>query len=637
MAETGQTSSQRRESWSSRQLACLSCRRKKVKCQPDPAGSSSCGLCAKLQKECYVPEFDERRRTHNKALIDKLRAENARLKAELEDHRTFCLMNDHLDGANDTVLSRQEYSTEFGGLFNNPSPFDGTATSSTSSRSDNMIVRLCGGQRQLNSDRVGRLRFFGPTSSLHLMESVTSSILARESSGINSTSWQEDFPLEVQDYLLDLYWRFHHKVLPCIHKEAFLRDMKNGDTKYCSPLLVYCMLTRAAAISNQPGLRALALAEDADDDAPYLVRKCVQLLETELDAPGITTAQSLQLLSEMHCAISHDTKGWMYAGGAGRLAYELGLHRNSENFDTHLSDLDLQVRQIVFWSCFNLDRYWSLYLGRPQFIKLEDIDAKRPDGTRSDISVEVKMSVAWTSLLEIIGLICDILNGIHTPRHRMETLDQRLRDWNASLDPTFYYSPVQEPPVFLLHMQYAAAMILLHRPLAQFGKDSSVRSSAGEISRQICVDNACLIAQYAQEYYEQHGSVFTMSWIALHIVATAATTLIANIAERRNGGLGMDQQLDSLRKCLGTLNELEKSHVVTRRVRKVIQQAIRLLNLDATINIGATGLNVASLLSGPLPFSLATPNQENRQFPLFDLLPSGPQFDMLNSFESYFT
>lgn len=152
--------------------------------------------------------------------------------------------------------------------------------------------------------------------------------------------------------------------------------MKNGDTKYCSKLLVYCILTRAAAISNQPGLQALALAEDADDDPPYLVRKCVTLLETELDAPGITTTQSLQLLSEMHCAISHDTKGWMYAGmarpsavnqggigltrytgGAGRLAYELVLHRAGENFDTQLSDLDHQVRQLVFWSCFNLDRY----------------------------------------------------------------------------------------------------------------------------------------------------------------------------------------------------------------------------------------------------------------------------------------
>jgi len=252
--------------------------------------------------------------------------------------------------------------------------------------------------------------------------------------------------------------------------------------------------------------------------------------------------------------------------------------------------------------------------------------------------VEIKMLAAWTSLLEIIGVICDILNGVHTPRHRMETLDQNLRNWNTHLDPTFYYSSTQDPPVFLLHMQYAAAMILLHRPLAQFGKDLSLRSSASEISRQICIDNACLIAQYAQEYHDQHGSVVTMSWIALHIVATAATTLIANVAERRSFNLSMDHQLDSLRKCLGTLNELEKSHVVTRRVRKVIQQAIRLLNLDATLNVGAPGWSAANLLSGPLPFNPVASGQENNvQFPLFDLLPSGSQFDMLNSFESYFT
>ncbi|KAL2753530.1 hypothetical protein ACRALDRAFT_212415 [Sodiomyces alcalophilus JCM 7366] len=385
---------------STKHLACLTCRRKKVKvrreslflapygaekqsshgtasdnhlqCQPGPPGESRCGLCFKLDRECRTPSFDERRRTHTRSLIDALQAENARLKAELEEHRKFCLMDgggddggafdfpplDHDSGTPDTSISPAAATDA------SPQP----SASETSSRSDNMIVRLCGGKRQLNSDRAGRLRYFGPTSSLHLMESVTSSVLIRESCGMSRPSWQDDFPIEVQDHLLDLYWTYQHQVLPwcvllgsptsrSIHKEAFLRDMRNGDTKYCSRLLVYCMLTRAAAISDQPGLRALALADDAEDDPPYLVSKCVQLLNADLDTPGITTAQSLQLLSEMHCAISHDTKGWMYAGGAGRLAYELGLHRDSDTFETDLSELDRQVRRIVFWSCFNLDRH----------------------------------------------------------------------------------------------------------------------------------------------------------------------------------------------------------------------------------------------------------------------------------------
>ncbi|ROT40439.1 hypothetical protein SODALDRAFT_376222 [Sodiomyces alkalinus F11] len=687
-------------------------------------GESRCSLCSKLDRECHTPCFDERRRTHTRSLIETLQAENARLKAELEDHRKYCLMGSGGGGGggDDDAFEFPPLDQDSGTPTNSISPGAATdaspqpSTSETSSRSDNMIVRLCGGKRQLNSDRAGRLRYFGPTSSLHLMESVTSSVLIRESCGRTrpSCSWQDDFPIEVQDHLLDLYWTYQHQVLPCIQKEAFLRDMRNGDTKYCSKLLVYCMLTRAAAISDQPGLRALALADDAEDDPPYLVSKCVQLLNADLDTPGITTAQSLQLLSEMHCAISHDTKGWMYAGklglrepppnvgnvkqawaqqklvtagGAGRLAYELGLHRDSDTFETDLSELDRQVRRIVFWSCFNLDRHvdpairrlfneawdsgvvavpkfltfvhtcreWALYLGRPQFLKVEDIDAKRPGEGCENPTLDIRMSAAWTSLLDIVGRICDVLNGVHTSRHRLETLDQDLKSWEQDLDPTLHYSPIQIPAVMLLHMQYMAATILLHRPLANFGKDStqSESSMGSEASRQICVQNACTIARYLQDYSDQYGSVLTMSWIALHIVATAATTLIANIAERGGEpgdfalGGGPDTQLESLRKCLGALSELEKSHVVTRRVRKVIQHAIRLLNLDATINAGSggngnvwsSGSRNENYVIGPAALSfpaMAARDYEISSFPLMDLLPSSGQFDMLNSFESYF-
>lgn len=84
-----------------------------------------------------------------------------------------------------------------------------------------MISRLCGGQRQLNSDRAGRLRFFGPTSSLHLSENVTSSVLIREPhSSRGHYQWQDTLPLETQNHLLELYWKYQHMTLPIIHKEG---------------------------------------------------------------------------------------------------------------------------------------------------------------------------------------------------------------------------------------------------------------------------------------------------------------------------------------------------------------------------------------------------------------------------------
>lgn len=502
-----------------------------------------------------------------------------------------------------------------------------------------MIARLCGGKHQLNSNRAGRLRFFGPTSSLHLTESVISSVLMRESLGKGyQLQWQDDFPADVQGHLLDLYWTYQHLVMPCIHKEAFLKDMKNGDNRYCSKLLVYCMLTRAATLCDQPWIRALALSEDAEDDPPYLVRKCVQLLESELDNPGITTAQSLQLLSEMHCAVSHDTKGWMYAGGAGRLAYELGLHSGSEYLDANLSQLDHEVRQIVMWSAFNLDREWALYLGRPHSMKLEDISVKRPSPSdSSSLSWESKMSLAWTGLLEIIGDICDILNGHQSSSKKATFLDAMLHDWSSSLSTDLAYRPDQLPAVFLLHMQHAAAKILLHRPSASFGKPEEMQSSESEHSRQICVENACLIADVLQDYSTQYGSISTMSWIALHMIGTASTTLIAAVVERKDGN-DVKRQLACLKTCLESLNALEKSHVVSRRVKRVIQHAMRLLNLDAEMTLRSSNWPLPESNIFPSTYQ-STVTQDlglSSTLPLLDHLPTGSQFDMLNSFDSYF-
>jgi hypothetical protein len=513
-------------------------------------------------------------------------------------------------------------------------------TNSSLSSSDSMISRLCGGKRQLNSNHAGRLRFFGPTSSLHLTESVISSVLIRESLGTrHQLQWQDDFPVDVQDYLLNLYWTFQHLVMPCIHKDAFLNDMKNGETRYCSKLLVYCILTRAAAICDQPWIRGLALSDDAEDDPPYLVRKCVQLLETELDNPGITTAQSLQLLSEMHCAVSHDTKGWMYAGGAGRLAYELGLHSNTECLDANISPLSQEVRQIVMWSCFNLDREWALYLGRPHSMRLEDISVQKPGFSGLlEHSFESKLSAAWTGLLVIVGEICDILNGHQNSDRKTVLFDRKLHEWSSNLHPDLLYQQDQLSAVFLLHMQHAAARILIHRPSAQFGKAAEVQSPESKASRQVCIENAYLIAKLLQNYAAQYGSVSTMSWIALHMIATASTTLIAAAVERRDR-IGAEQYLSPLKTCLESLNALEKSHVVTRRVKKVIQQAMRLLNLDANLALISHTWNQASTTTLS-PSAFPRPLSEDLNLPpvpLLDYLPTGCQFDMLNSFNSYFT
>ncbi|CAK7232073.1 hypothetical protein SEUCBS140593_008137 [Sporothrix eucalyptigena] len=607
-----------------KQLACSSCRKKKIKCQPNVDGGR-CRACLRSGSECLIPAVDERKLSNSKKLVRELYAKIASLEAELQSHREAGHVNRHLPVAREPrrdsfhhiigVLDDDDRSTKtppdngdevmVGAAVSPSSNQSDLSGRSGSGASDNMIIRLCGGYRQLNSDRVGRLRYFGPTSSLHLAESVTSSILLREPAATHTggVQWQDVVSTSLQDHLFELYWTYQHQVIPIIHKEAFLQDFKSGQTKYCSKLLVHCILARAAAISDRPDIRAMALVEDeVNEDPPLLVRRCADLLDAELNQPGITTLQSLELLSEIYCVVSNDTKGWMDAGGASRLAFELGLHSDMDGFSggTTLSCVEQEVRQICFWSCFSFDRQWALYLGRPQMIKLDDVSVHKPNTKPSthETSLELRMSAAWADLLEIVGILCDALNGAQTTRHRVAALDRSFRDWYTNLDAEFRYNPQQIPAVFHLHMQYSAAVILLHRPLAQFGNVQDEpsqgrheysqyghrpRPSPKETSRQICVQHACLIAQYLQQYEECHGSLRTLSWVTLHMIGTAATTLIATLSER-NDGSNTNYLVSSLQTCIRSLGALEESHLPTRRVRKLILHAMRLLNLESKLN-----------------------------------------------------
>lgn len=205
-------------------------------------------------------------------------------------------------------------------------------------------------------------------------------------------------------------------------------------------------------------------------------------------------------------------------------------------------------------------------------------------------------------------------------------------------------------------MQYSSATILLHRPLADFGNSSGHSTSAFKVSRDICINHACLIAQYIHHYQDNHGTVLSMSWIALHMIATATTTLIASLSEAE-AFPGTERQLSCLQTCMKALSELEKSHVPTRRVRKVVQQAMRILDLDARVAEAAPLQG-----SNEVPVSEAPPEEFQVEASIWDLgqegfipmtdssnmndlgqtwdfldqfLPAGSQTDMLQSFENF--
>ncbi|OAL29461.1 hypothetical protein AYO20_09198 [Fonsecaea nubica] len=512
------------------QVACVRCRTKKTKCDMDVGG---CKKCKRLNLPCEWPNRDRRK----SPLLSKRQASDLYQRiADLE---------------NTLAAARAGQYSQTGGTAHWEAELSGfptetaiePAASSTLSLG-NIVSRLCGGQWKLNSDHEGRYKFFGPTSSLHLTESVSSSLInpwGQVSVG-DDVLPRETIDLETQTYLLDLYWKYQHTVLQVFHKESFLHDLRHGQTQYLTKGLLCCVCACAARVSDRPKVRALALSahdDVEDDEQPLLVATAAKYIYQELKHPQITTIQGLLLLSVLYSALGLDTKGWLMIGSACRLAIDQGLHLTPSKLGVAtLTPLDIEARRTTFWACIVFDRLWALYLGRPCCLSLDDTDISLVENLTPEVSWETQMAYAWTSLIQIVGRICNTLNGEKCTTEKLSILNDRLQSWYNGLHLSVRYRKGCPPSMAILQMKYCAAMILLHQPAARFGGDSSGSVSQTANSRQTCRSNATHITRVLQDYRETYGDATSMSGVAIYPIATAAAVLIGGLADRRSSKAG---------------------------------------------------------------------------------------------------
>jgi hypothetical protein len=220
---------------------------------------------------------------------------------------------------------------EFG--FNSPYVSNGDADSVGSPsmlpppKKDGMVNRLLSTRGHLSFDQLsGRLRYFGPTTNCHVhSESVNPSTMVQES---NEQARRADriirsLPLETYDYLMDLFWQFYNPVLHVLHQEAFNEDREMGRTQFYSGFLHVCVLAMGFRFANKerPDIKRISMPGMEST----LHREAKYMLDQELERPGgIPSVIALLLLGDLECGVGRDNSGWMYAGMAVRLAFDIG-------------------------------------------------------------------------------------------------------------------------------------------------------------------------------------------------------------------------------------------------------------------------------------------------------------------------
>ncbi|KAL5497945.1 LCB2 [Sanghuangporus vaninii] len=225
-----------------------------------------------------------------------------------------------------------------------------------------------------------------------------------------------------------------------------------------------------------------------------------------------STCQALILMGYREIGIGAMAQSWLYVGMAVRMAQDLGMHRNSDNWtrdgELLFSPIEQQLRKRIWYSCVVMDKYVSAYIGRPLSIFEADYDTRLPSIDEDEelelwapnesmpnsiltdpveaVSAPIppftaipgrivscfNESARLSSILAMIMQAIYAVNPVSSRHFEALQLERTLDRWYMDLpeylrfDTSVRSTNIPPPNVLILHMQYWCVVILLHRPFA---------------------------------------------------------------------------------------------------------------------------------------------------------------------------
>lgn len=201
----------------------------------------------------------------------------------------------------------------------------------------------------------GRVRFFGPTTNMHILSRSASDFSKTPESFWPISTLVRDLSPDTHDYLIDLFFDCHNSALHIVHKWAFFDSLKAGGTQFYSNFLHMTILAEGYryADRNRAGIKKLACP---GLDSSVFHTKAKKMAELELVQPGgVPSIQAFFLLGDLEVGIGRDDTGWMFAGMAFRLLFDVGLHVDPS--ELRLTEREVQIRHMVLWACIMNDVY----------------------------------------------------------------------------------------------------------------------------------------------------------------------------------------------------------------------------------------------------------------------------------------
>ncbi|KAI1788821.1 fungal-specific transcription factor domain-containing protein [Ganoderma leucocontextum] len=495
---------------------------------------------------------------------------------------------------------------------------------------------------QLSVDQNKELRYHGPASGLPLLaQSHRKSASDKEVNRIwrfsqNGDSEQPSYdamreeeeidvelpPPDVQSFLLQLYFAYVHPFFPIIHKQDFLHNYRATDHNvppshqtqtFTNPhlmqrrckMLLLSMFAIAARYSNRPEDHQAPDGRFVTAGQQY-AQDAHRLLDKKYQSSQPSTCQALLLLAIRAFGMGAMDKGWLYSGTALRMAVDLGMNRNADNWTIDgkqplFTEVEKQIRKHIWWSCCISDKLSAVWLGRPITFRANDYSTPLPDINEVD-ETEVwqpyppgvlgnfapqtaKLMSCFREACNLSVIITDIMDKIYpvqvststSRRVLLEELESRLNKWLNELPRDLRYSPNDKhttvlPHILVLHIEYNAAVLLLHRAfLPAYDETVShptvLQSDPIALKAfDVCTGAAAQISAMAESYSDMFGLESAPPFMCIYLQSAGIMHVVALARQPSDPQASL-----GLTRCIEACKQIERLWPFTTRLRMLLE------------------------------------------------------------------
>ncbi|KFA61652.1 hypothetical protein S40285_08198 [Stachybotrys chlorohalonatus IBT 40285] len=592
-----------------KRLACMICRKRKLKCD---GVRPSCSTCSRLGHSC---SYDEQRRKSGpkrgyvKALEERLKQVETLLKTQ------------------DPPAANNNQSSNMG----IPLP-TGHATQATAPPKLSVANPPIGVASDRDMDRwpfsgespqTGNLEDFNFNANMAVPMSNVAGNFTWEMIGLGL---EEPLPpQETIDELHQIYFEKVHPSIPMIHKYRYLAAMNLAPNQRPPVCLRYAMWTMACSITDK--------YSDLKDLFYQRARKYVEADYVKGYGEhmiSVAHCQAHALLASYEMRMMYFPRAWINTGSAVRLAQMIGLHR--------LDGQGLEVKQCIpapkdwtereerrrtFWIAFCEDRYASIGTGWPMTVDERDImtnlpsseeafEMSRPEQTQSLQDCTSSEGAAKLTPFGGVVLMAALFgrNLVHLHRPDGDDLDhdlngpfwKRHRNMDGTLLNTSLCLPPQlklpaglsNPNIVFTNMCIHTSTICLHQAAIFKAEKNKLPASVSSESKVRCIAAANEIASIMRTI--SHMDLAAMNPFISFCLYVSARVFVQYLKSRPEDS----QVADSLRFLVSAMNALKRRNPLTESF---------LVQLD--VDFEALAVRIPQLRSA-FPRSGDSPSLSNR-------------------------